>query len=75
MTGNGHLNIEFRFVDLEQAELCLASPIHDISCHLSGKNGCKILLRGHLLENLECSCVCVKNHYLSRTRNYHSFYI
>ena len=44
VTGNGHHNIEFKFVDLEHAELCLKSPIHDISCYLSGNNGCKILL-------------------------------
>ena len=44
VTGNGHHNIEFRFVDLEHVELCLESPIHDISCHLSRNNGCKILL-------------------------------
>ena len=44
VTGNGHHNIEFGFVDVEHAELCLESPIHDISLHLSGNNGCKILL-------------------------------
>ena len=41
---SGHHNIEFRFVDLKHAELCLESPSHDVSCHLSGNNGCKILL-------------------------------
>ena len=35
VTGNGHQNTELRFVDLEHAELCLESPIHDISCYLS----------------------------------------
>ena len=44
MTGNGHRSSEFGFVDLEHAELCLESPIHDISCYLSGNNGYKILL-------------------------------
>ena len=44
MTGNGHHNIEFGFVDVEHAELCLESPNHDISCYLSGNNSCKILL-------------------------------
>ena len=44
VTGNGHHNIKFRFVDLEHAELYLESPICDISRHLSGNNGCNILL-------------------------------
>ena len=35
---NGHHNTEFRFVDLEHAEFCLESAIHDISCHLSGNH-------------------------------------
>ena len=44
-TGNSHHNTEFRFVDLEHAKLCLESTIHDISCHSSGNNSCKILLQ------------------------------
>ena len=45
------IKFEFIFVDTEHAELCLESTIHDISCHLSGNNGCKILLLEHLHTN------------------------
>ena len=31
-------------ITLAAALLCLESPIHDNSRHLSGNNGCKILL-------------------------------
>ena len=43
VTGNGHHNIELGFFDLEHAEVCLESPIHDISCHLRENHGRKIL--------------------------------
>ena len=29
MTGNGHNDIEFRLVDLEHAEFCIKSTIHE----------------------------------------------
>ena len=50
MTGNGHHNTEFRFVDLEHAELCLESPIHDISCHLSGNKVLRLVTCNRLVN-------------------------
>ena len=38
LTGNGRKDIEFRFVDLEHAELCFESTIHDIRCQLNGNH-------------------------------------
>ena len=36
VTGNAYNDIVFRFAQLEHAEFCLESAIHDIHCHLSG---------------------------------------
>ena len=44
VSGNGHHNIEFRFVGFEHVEFCLESAIHDISCYMIGNHGRKILL-------------------------------
>ena len=41
---NGYDDTELRFVDLEQAEFCWESAIHDISCHSDGNHSRKILL-------------------------------
>ena len=35
VTGNGHNDTEFRSVDLEHAEFCFESAIHDIRIHMS----------------------------------------
>ena len=33
VTGNGHHNINFTFVDLEHAELCLENPIENMTMY------------------------------------------